>query len=60
MSGTSCSSVTSTTTPAKASFSQVACDPDQDNRGAVEFLQRMPWLPALIRDLEQGRARLDA
>jgi hypothetical protein len=39
---------------------RAACDPDEDNLGAGEFLQRMVWLPALIADLDQGRARLDA
>ena len=39
---------------------RIACDPDEENPGAAEFLQRMSWLPALIADLEQGRARLDA
>jgi hypothetical protein len=37
----------------------VACDPDEENPGAGEFLARMSWLPALIADLESGRAQLD-
>jgi len=39
---------------------RVACDSEQDNRGAGEFLAFMRWLPELIRDLEAGRAQLDA
>ena len=38
----------------------VACEPDEENPGAAEFLHRMARLPVLIADLEQGRARLDA
>jgi hypothetical protein len=38
----------------------VACDSEEDNPGAAEFLHRMAWLRALIADLEWGRARLDA
>ncbi len=35
-------------------------DDDSDFPPATEWLQRMSWLPALIADLEAGRARLDA
>jgi hypothetical protein len=38
----------------------VACDPDEENPGSDEFLHRMAWLSALIRDVDTGRARLDA
>jgi hypothetical protein len=51
--------VSATLTTVAALYRQ-ACDPEQDHPGRAEFLERMAWLPALIADLEQGRARLDA
>jgi hypothetical protein len=39
---------------------RAACDSDDEQPGAAEFLQRMAWLPPLIADIEQGNARLDA
>jgi hypothetical protein len=32
---------------------------DIEHPGAAKFLARMAWLPALIRDLDEGRVRLD-
>jgi hypothetical protein len=31
-----------------------------DDPGAIEFLDRMSWLPALLNDIERDAARLDA